>query len=327
VNVDPYVQEWVAGTNGRLYVPLVHRLTRYPIPEWPLPGAGRGLVLDVGCGWGRWMVSAGRRGYVPVGIDVKLEPLQAARRVLHAHGMRGYVVLADLAWLPFRDGAFDLVFSYSAIQHVDRVRARRCVEGLHRVLRDGGTCLLELPNRFGLGRLLRLQLTRAADDADPESWCVRYYSPAELRALVGDVFGTCDLRVDSFFGIGVQRSDLDILPWRGKAVVVMSETLKALARWIPLLSRLADSVYVHAVRAGRAAGDRGSGRRSGLDAAQEARGQDEHRAVASRVICPASGGPVRLGEARHALRSEEAALPSPGIEGIPIVPPRAARRP
>jgi len=264
VSVDPYVQEWVAGTNGRLYVPLIHRLTRYPIPEWPLPPDGCGLVLDVGCGWGRWMVSAGRRGYLPVGIDVKLEPLQAARRVLRAHGIKAYVVAADLARLPFRDGVFDLVFSYSAIQHVDRVRATQCVEGLHRILREGGACLLELPNRFGLGRLLRLRLARAPDDADPGSWCVRYYSPSELRSLIGGLFGTCDLRVDCFLGIGIQRSDLDILPWGGKAVILMSEALKTLARLIPPLARIADSLYVHAVRRGSGRVDPESGRRSQL---------------------------------------------------------------
>jgi hypothetical protein len=30
--VDAYVQRWIAGTNGNLYVPLINKLPRYPIP-------------------------------------------------------------------------------------------------------------------------------------------------------------------------------------------------------------------------------------------------------------------------------------------------------
>ena len=49
------------------------------------------------------MISAARAGYNPVGIDVKVDSLQAARRVMAAHNVSGYVVVADLAALPFRE--------------------------------------------------------------------------------------------------------------------------------------------------------------------------------------------------------------------------------
>src|ERR1700682_3319081 len=94
-HVDGFVQRWVAGTNGNLYVPLINKLSRYPIPTWPTEGmrGTGGLLLDVGCGWGRWMVAAARAGYRPVGIDIKLEPLQAARRVMEVHNVKGHLVI------------------------------------------------------------------------------------------------------------------------------------------------------------------------------------------------------------------------------------------
>ena len=46
--IDPYVQEAVAGTNGRLYRSLIHRLTRYPIPSLPLPYRFTGLFAGEG---------------------------------------------------------------------------------------------------------------------------------------------------------------------------------------------------------------------------------------------------------------------------------------
>src|SRR5258708_350775 len=116
--VDPYGQERVAHTNGNLYKPLINRLSRYPISRWPAesPGATEALLLDIGCGWGRWMVSAGQAGYIPVGIDVKVEALRAARRVLRDHGLRGYVVAADFQGLPFAHSVSDKVFSYRLLQ-------------------------------------------------------------------------------------------------------------------------------------------------------------------------------------------------------------------
>jgi tRNA G46 methylase TrmB len=102
--VDPYEQEHVARTNGRLYRPLVNALPRYPIPNWPYPSTSKRneVSLDIGCGWGRWLVSAANAGYLSVGIDIQVERLQAARRVLAQHRIRGYVVAADLRSLPFR---------------------------------------------------------------------------------------------------------------------------------------------------------------------------------------------------------------------------------
>ena len=110
--VDPYVQRWVAGTNGHLYVPLINKLSHYPIPTWPGSAASGGdLLLDIGCGWGRWLVSAGQAGYIPIGLDLKTDALQAARRGLKKHNLRGYVVATDLRALPFREELFDRVFS------------------------------------------------------------------------------------------------------------------------------------------------------------------------------------------------------------------------
>lgn len=95
--VDPYVQKHVARTNGRLYR-RQRALPRYPIPKWrfqPSPKAAF-VSLDIGCGWGRWLVSAADAGYLPVGIHIQTDRLRAARRVLAQHQIRGYLVAADL---------------------------------------------------------------------------------------------------------------------------------------------------------------------------------------------------------------------------------------
>jgi ubiquinone/menaquinone biosynthesis C-methylase UbiE len=83
------------------------------------------------------MLSANRVGYLPIGIGVKLDALQAARRVMRAHNVQGYVVAADLKQLPFKSSIFDVVFSYSVLQHTHRQRVYSCVaEVQHRYCRS-----------------------------------------------------------------------------------------------------------------------------------------------------------------------------------------------
>ena len=72
LGIDPYVQDIIVGTCGNLYKPLSGSLSRYPIPELRLPQGQGEHLLDVGCNWGRWSISAARNGYQPVGIDPSL---------------------------------------------------------------------------------------------------------------------------------------------------------------------------------------------------------------------------------------------------------------
>ena len=64
MTVDPHVQARVVRTNGNLYLPLVNRLPRYPIPRWPAepPVAAEALLLDIGCGWDRRSMLPSKRG-------------------------------------------------------------------------------------------------------------------------------------------------------------------------------------------------------------------------------------------------------------------------
>ena len=51
--IDAVVQAVVAATCGHLYVPLIGRLKRYPIPTIRLPEGNGEKFLDIGCSWGR----------------------------------------------------------------------------------------------------------------------------------------------------------------------------------------------------------------------------------------------------------------------------------
>jgi len=101
-------------------------------------GAGRPRILDCGCGTGnnlRLLRQYGR----PCGIDLTFSGLAYARR----NGER-LVAQASALSLPFSDDTFDLVTSFDVIYAFDDAMAAAALDEMRRVLRPGGSLLLNV---------------------------------------------------------------------------------------------------------------------------------------------------------------------------------------
>ncbi len=108
------------------------------------PVAGKQL-LNVGCGTGGFNVVAERAGAVTWGVDSDPEAL-AICRLKSAHEQARRFILAVAEALPFRSESFDLVYCFSALEHVlDEARA---VAEMIRVVRPGGAVYLHAPNAW-----------------------------------------------------------------------------------------------------------------------------------------------------------------------------------
>ena len=243
--IDAYVQGIIAGTCGNLYRPLLGSLSRYPIPELRLPQGHGEFLLDVGCNWGRWCISAARKGYQPVGIDPSLEAIQSAKRVAAQLEVEARYLVADARYLPFVTGSFAVVFSYSVLQHLYRPDVERAVVEIGRVLESLGSSLVQMPNAYGLHNLW---VQARNGFRDPGFFGVRYWRPRELKELFGRNIGPTSLSVDGFFSLNAQASDRDLLPLRYRLVVSCSELLRSLSVRLSPLAMLADSLYVHSLR-------------------------------------------------------------------------------
>jgi SAM-dependent methyltransferase/uncharacterized protein YbaR (Trm112 family) len=238
-SLDPYVRELLVGTCGNLYRRA--RLDRYPIPELPLPpGEGR-LFVELGSNWGRWCIAAAQKGYRAVGVDPSIAAVLAGRRIAEKLGAEVEFVVADARSLPFADQSVDVVFSYSVLQHFAKDDARAALAQMGRIVRPDGTTCVQMANRWGL-RNLALQARRRF--AEPRDFEVRYWSPKELRQAWGELVGPPTLRPDGFFTLNGQPSDRDLLPQPERAYVGVSAALSGLARRVPPLTRVADSVQV-----------------------------------------------------------------------------------
>jgi len=246
--VDPFVQQEIVKTNGILYKGVLGGLRRYPIPEIPLPETNAGLrLLDVGCNWGRWSIAASRRGYRAIGIDPGIAGIQAAYRASRALGQSPAFVVGDGRSLPFPDRTFDVVFSYSVLQHFSKEDAKASIREAARVTKAGGRVLIQLANLFGVRQLYNQARDTLRHEQNP--FRVRRWTPREMLSTFRDLVGPANLTADGFFSLNAQASDLDLLRPFPRTVVRASQALKTVSEKVPSLSLLADSVFIDASRA------------------------------------------------------------------------------
>jgi 2-polyprenyl-3-methyl-5-hydroxy-6-metoxy-1,4-benzoquinol methylase len=240
-SIDSHVQNIISATCGNLYKPLVNKLTRYPIPELRLPYGSGEMFLDIGCNWGRWAIAAGLKGYNPVGIDPALEAIIAARKVSDQLGVPAHYVVADARYLPFAPDSFDIVFSYSVLQHFSKENVRLTLHEVARILISSGISLMQMPNMYGV-RSLYHQIRRGFREA--KGFEVRYWTLPELKNTFTKIIGETSLSVDGYFGLGIQKNDIDLLPYRYQLVVRASELLRMTSEKAKWMKYFADSIYL-----------------------------------------------------------------------------------
>jgi SAM-dependent methyltransferase len=242
-HVDPIISYLVSATNGMLYKHLVGTLQANPIPILPLPNAANGeLLLDIGCSWGRWSMAAYNKGYNVVGLDPSLGAVLAAKRLADKLSVPFIGVVGDARYLPFKSGAFDVAFSYSVLQHFSKCDARIALREIRRSLRASGLFAVQMASAWGV-RSFQHQVKRRF--REPTSFEVRYWSPIELRDTSRAIFGkNVRISADCYFGLGLQASDLDLMPTAKKFAIYGSEALKKSARWFAPLTYLADSLFL-----------------------------------------------------------------------------------
>ena len=124
------------------------------------------------------------------------------------------------------------------------------VPGDERVCHEIGDEVVLMKDRSG--RVIGFEKLNFAPPASEHSWtghsmlCSRTIARRLEQAV-----GPTTIEVDGFLSLNVQLSDLHILQWRHRLVVLISERLRQASRVVPWLTTLADSLYVRSVRKSR----------------------------------------------------------------------------
>ena len=129
-----------------------------------LPASG-GRLLDVGAGFGR-LADLYRGHREVILLDYSPDLLRDARARLAPHPP--LTLAANFYNIPLADGACDTVVMVRTLHHAADVAA--ALRELRRVLRPGGTLVLEHPNKRHLKALLRHRLQGGPDPRTPEPY-------------------------------------------------------------------------------------------------------------------------------------------------------------
>lgn len=309
------IQCQIADTNGKHYRNSIGKLAEIPTYELPVK-KGAGVMLDIGCGWGRWLSAGYEKGYIPIGIDMRLEFCKASLQSLNIQNKNGYAVVADLENLPFKDNIFNLVWSYSVIQHTHKSRLINCLDSINRVLSNTGFTKLEFPNRFGIrNRFIKIN----KNDDNYNSWAVRYYSIFEYKKIINKYLSNFKYSNHSFIGIGVLKEDLNYLKGTKYLLTVISLFFSKITKFIPLLIRFSDSIYVTANKKQHNILQSNINNQF-IDYFMDSNSRDPHNNlnIVPLLICPNTKSDLKIHDSNF-LINEIGNWKYPIIDGIPIL--------
>jgi 2-polyprenyl-3-methyl-5-hydroxy-6-metoxy-1,4-benzoquinol methylase len=146
-----------------------------------------GKALDLCCGAGTNTIYLAEKGFDVTGIDVSQRAIQYARaKAQHTKAQINFV-RQSFVELAFGDEEFDFVFDMGCFHHVEIADRHKFIEGVHRVLKEGGDYMLTC---FGY--------------KNGSAW--NHFTEKQLVSLFSGYFEIKEIRhVSSIEGEGVKR--------------------------------------------------------------------------------------------------------------------------
>ena len=176
-------QDWRPET-VREGVELCRQETIAPVVLKWLPRAAR--ILEAGCGNGRWVAFLREHERNVVGIDYCTEGLQRFRKEI----ADAPVAAALVEQMPFRDGAFEAVFSHGVVEHSEQ-GPQAALKETSRVLVEGGLLILAVPfnnilRRLVVNRLHSVRQTLRRLRGTKLEFCEYRFSVGEVKRFLED---------------------------------------------------------------------------------------------------------------------------------------------
>jgi len=233
-----FVEENVKGTSGYLYK---NKLKEYPIPKIDLNKSSYKdkTILDLGCGWGRWTLSFAKDASVSIGVDVSLESLICASIIAKELNLNCLFIYADLRNLPFKKETFDLIYSYSVLQHLSPFDFYKTLKSSRFTLKKNSKMVFQIMNKYAL-RNIYIQYKRKF--RKPKGFEVRYYKINNLKRFLAKLNFDIKFKNCSFF-TQARITDFSFLTFKGKIIVLIAFIFNFISKYLIFLKYFSDNLY------------------------------------------------------------------------------------
>lgn len=109
-----------------------------------MPVDRQAKILDIGCGYGRYLKAMEISGYGDVfGIDISEEQIAYAQQRL---GLRNCTCSDALEFLSDKPGTYDAILLLDVMEHLDIGYAVDLCHAVHRALKSNGVFVIQVPN-------------------------------------------------------------------------------------------------------------------------------------------------------------------------------------
>jgi SAM-dependent methyltransferase len=179
------LRQWVVDREQ-----LAARLVPGPVDSW----------LDIGCGEGRLLTMVQPRVKKLLGTDLVAERIKKAQKFLQVSSSVEVVVHDLDAKLPWRTNSIDVISLLSVLEYT--IDPSRVIQDIQRVLKPGGTFIIEVPNlayAFERWRLLRGQLVGCAHAPGWQGGRLHHFTFNTLEKLLTDNGFVVEKRLGSGF--------------------------------------------------------------------------------------------------------------------------------
>ena len=164
------------------------------IPYWLqeiAPPERTDLALEIGAGYGEWMIPMVPYVEHVTGIDLHPKLVQVALDAFAEHGVadKADFKLSDGTTVPFDDESFTLVYSISVTQHVPREIVHGYLREAVRVLKPGGRAVFHFRNfdHVGAFEVLPLDLDASSNTLSCGWRAPEVREAGEAAGLVSEV--------------------------------------------------------------------------------------------------------------------------------------------
>jgi SAM-dependent methyltransferase len=161
-------------------------------------------LLEAGCGTALDSAELSRRGATVYALDYSEQALEIAQKKADEQKDRLNFIKGDLHTLPFAASSFDAVFHAGVLEHFRN--PIRILQEQHRILKDAGILVVDVPQSFNLYTLYKARLIRAG------TWFAGWetqFAIGELESLVAEA----GFQILGAYGYGYFPSSLMKIRW------------------------------------------------------------------------------------------------------------------